>query len=86
MDFPGGTLVKNLLSMQEMQVQFLGWEDPLEKEMAAHFSILAGKSTDKRSLVGYSPWGPKRFSLETKQQQENARNSQRPGNHYYNVW
>ena len=26
---------------QEMQVQFLGWEDPLEKEMAAHSSILA---------------------------------------------
>ena len=84
--FPTGSVVKNPPVMQEMQVQFLGWEDPLEKEMAAHFSILAGKSTDKRSLVGYSPWGPKRFSLETKQQQENARNSQRPGNHYYNVW
>ena len=27
--------------MQEMQVQFLGWEDALEKEMAAHSSILA---------------------------------------------
>ena len=29
--------------MQETQVQFLGWEDPLEKEMAIHFSILAWK-------------------------------------------
>ena len=28
---------------QEMQVQFLGWGDPLEKEMATHFSILARK-------------------------------------------
>ena len=28
--------------MQELQVQSLGWEDPLEKEMATHFSILAG--------------------------------------------
>ena len=30
-----------LLSMQETQVQSLGWEDPLEKEMATHASILA---------------------------------------------
>ena len=27
--------------MQEMWVQFLGWEDPLEEEMATHFSLLA---------------------------------------------
>ena len=27
--------------MQEMQVQSLGWEDPLKKEMAPHSSILA---------------------------------------------
>ena len=29
------------LPMQEMQVKSLGWEDPLEKEMATHSSILA---------------------------------------------
>ena len=34
-------LVKNLPVMQETQVQFLGWEDPLEKEMTNHSSILA---------------------------------------------
>ena len=33
--------VKNLPAMQETQVQFLGWEDPLEKEMATHSTILA---------------------------------------------
>ena len=36
--------VQNLLAMQETretQVQFLGWEDPLEKDMATHSSILA---------------------------------------------
>ena len=33
--------VKNLLAMQETQVQFLGQEDPMEKEMATHSSILA---------------------------------------------
>ena len=33
-------LVKNLLAMQEIQVQSLSWEDLLEKEMATHFSNL----------------------------------------------
>ena len=33
--------VKNLPAMQEMQLQSLGQEDPLEKEMATHFGILA---------------------------------------------
>ena len=36
-------LVKNLPAMQEIPVQFLGREDPLEKEMATHSSILAWK-------------------------------------------
>ena len=33
--------VKRLAVMKETQVQSLGWEDPLEKEMATHYSILA---------------------------------------------
>ena len=33
--------VKNLPAMQETWIPFLGWEDPLEKEMATHSSILA---------------------------------------------
>ena len=33
--------VKSLLARQETQVRLLGWEDPLEKEMATHSSILA---------------------------------------------
>ena len=33
--------VKNLPTMQETQVQFLGWKDPLEKGMTTHSSILA---------------------------------------------
>ena len=36
-------LVKNPLAMQEIWVQSLGWEDPLEKGKATHFSILAGR-------------------------------------------
>ena len=34
-------MVKNLPAMQEIQVQSRGWEDPLEKEMATHSSVLA---------------------------------------------
>ena len=34
-------LVKNLPAMQETQVRFLGWEDPLEEGMATHSSVLA---------------------------------------------
>ena len=36
-------MVKRLLAMQETWVQSLGWEDPLEKEMATHSSTLAWK-------------------------------------------
>ena len=35
--------VKRLPAMQETRVRFLGWEDPLEKEMATHSSTLAWK-------------------------------------------
>ena len=48
---PGASLVvqmvKNLPATQETQVQILGWEDPLEKEMATHSSILAWRITDR---------------------------------------
>ena len=43
--------------MQEMQVRSLGWEDPLEKEVATHSSILAWEIQWTEHLVGYSPWG-----------------------------
>ena len=36
-------MVKNLPAMQATRVRSLGWEDSLEKEMAAHSSILAWK-------------------------------------------
>ena len=39
--FTGGSVVKNLLAKQEMQILSLGQEDPLEKEMATHSGILA---------------------------------------------
>ena len=52
-------MVKCLPTMRETWVRSLGWEDPLEKEMATHPSILAWKSHGQRTLVGYSPWGRK---------------------------
>ena len=57
MGFPGGSEVKTLPAMQEpqgMQVQSLGWEDPLEEGMATHSSILAWRFP-MRSLAVYSP-------------------------------
>ena len=72
-------LVKNLPAMQETWVWSLGWEDPLEKEMAIHSSILAWKIPWTESLAGYSPWNlksqtrfsnpsPKREHMLTKQE------------------
>ena len=45
--------------MQETWDQFLSQEDPVEKEMATHSSILAWRSHGQRRLAGYSPWGHK---------------------------
>ena len=45
-------MVKNLLAMWETQVQSLGWEDPLEKEMATDSSFLPGKCHGQRDLAG----------------------------------
>ena len=49
--------VKRPPAVQETQVRSLIREDPLEKGLAAHFSILAWRIPC--SLVGYSPWGHK---------------------------
>ena len=53
-------MVENLPAMQETQVQSLGQEDPLEKEMATTSVFLPGESHGLRSLVGYSLWGLQR--------------------------
>ena len=52
-------MVKNLPAVQETQAQSLGQEDPLEKAMAIHSSILAWKSHGQGSLAVCSPWGHK---------------------------
>ena len=62
-------MAKTPPAVQEMQVQSLGWEDPLEKEMATHSRILAWK-IPWRSMVGCTTWGHKRVRHDsaTKQQ------------------
>ena len=55
---------------QEMQVQSLGHEDPLEYKMAIHPVFLPGKANGQRSLVGYSPWGLK--ESDTTEQEPNV--------------
>ena len=41
--------------MQELQVQSLGQEDPLEEGIATHSSFMLGESHGQRSLAGYNP-------------------------------
>ena len=63
--------------MQETRVPSLGWEDPLEKDMTAHSSILAWESHIEWSLVGYSPWNHWKSgdNLPTKQKPEECSHS-----------
>ena len=57
--FPGSTEVKRLPAMQETWVQSLGQEDPLEKEMATHSSILAWRIPWTEELGGLQSMGRK---------------------------
>ena len=60
--FPGGSVVKNLPTMYEMQetwVWSLGGEDPLEEGMATHSSIVAWRIPWTEEPGGYSPWDRK---------------------------
>ena len=66
MVFPRDLVVKNLPAMQVTQVQSLGWEDPLEKGMATHSSILAWRIPWTAETVGYSSWSCK--ELDTTEQ------------------
>ena len=48
-------MAKNLSAMWETWIRSLGWEDPLEKEMAMHSSILAWRIPRTEEPCGYSP-------------------------------
>ena len=53
-------MVKNLTAMQETRVRSLGWEDPLEKGMATHSSILAWRIPWTEESGGLQSMGSQR--------------------------
>ena len=53
---PGGSDGKESACNAEDLGSILGWEDPLLKGMATHFTFLPGEAHGQRNLVGYSPW------------------------------
>ena len=66
MDFPGGLVVRNLPAMQETQetwISILGWEDPLDENMATHSNILVWRipwteNPDGLQFMGLQRDGP----------------------------
>ena len=65
-------IVKNLPAMWETCIQYLGWEDPLEKGTATHSSILAWRIPWTEEPGRLQPMGSQgvRSDLVTKQQQQ----------------
>ena len=53
-------MIKNLPTIRETQVRSLGWEDPLEKELATHSSILAWRITWTEEPGGLQSIGSQR--------------------------
>ena len=51
------------LTMQEMRVLSLDWEDPLEMGLATHPVFLPGEFHGQRNLEGYSLWGHKELGI-----------------------
>ena len=64
MGFPGGSVVKNPPATQETWVQSQRWEDPLEKEMATHSSILAWEITWTEEPGGLQSMGLQKSQIQ----------------------
>ena len=62
--FPGGSVIKNLPTMQETRVRSLGQEDPLEKGMAIPSSILAWRIPWTEKPGGLQSLGSHRINLD----------------------
>ena len=73
--FPGGSAVKNLPTVQETWVGSLDWEDPLEKEMVTHSSILAWEIpwTEEPGRLQFMGSQKSGHDLVTKQQQQHKK-------------
>ena len=57
-------LLKNPPAMQEILFQLLGWEDPLEKEMATHSSVLAWENPWTEESDGLQSTGSQRVRYD----------------------
>ena len=57
-------MVKNLPAMQEIQVQSLGWEDPMEKGMATHSIIVSWRIQQAEEPGGLQSVGSQRVGLD----------------------
>ena len=57
--FPRSSVGKESACVQETRGRFLGWDDPLEKEIVTHSSIFAWRIPWAEEPAGYSPWGCK---------------------------
>ena len=57
-------IVKNLPEMQDTQVQSLGWENPLEKEVVTHSSILAWRIPWTEESGGLQSMGSQRVGYD----------------------
>ena len=55
--------VRNLPAVRETWIRSLGWEEPLEKEMATNSSIIAWRIPWTEGPGGYSPWGHKESDM-----------------------
>ena len=68
-------MVKNSPAKQEMRVPSLGWDDPLEKEMATHSSVLDWQIpwTEESGWLQSMGWRRAGHDLLTKQQQQHSR-------------
>ena len=73
-----GSVVKNPPVTQETWTQSLGGVDPLEEEMATHFSILAWRIPWTENLAGYSPKGHKESDMtEATEQASDTKGSEK---------
>ena len=73
-------MVKNPPAMQETQVQSLGQEDPLEKEMATHSSILAWRIPWTEDPDGLQSMGSQRVGHDLAAKPQSETNEEADGN------
>ena len=79
--FPGGTGLKSHLPMQDTkktQVQSLGQEDPLERGMATHSSVLAWKIPWTNESDGLQPMGGHDWAYAQKKKKQHIKDSGYP--------